>query len=292
MSNETSKSREEKQHKPKAAEWKKKVVEELAKLIGEYPIIGAVNMENLPTRQLQNMRAQLRGHVVLKVAKRRLIKLAIEQSKKKGLEKLEEHLIGMPALLFTNENPFGLFKKVKANKSTAPAKPGQTAPKDIVVPAGPTPFAPGPIIGELGSYKIKTAIENGKIVIKEDAVVAKKGDTISQGLASILSRLGIEPMEIGLDITAVYENGVIFTKEVLDIDEEEYINNIGAAATESLKLALSIAYTTKETTEILLKEAQRDAVALAIGISEPAKEIIDMLLLKANAQAVALKSKV
>ena len=277
---------------PKAAKWKKKVVEQLVELINKYPIIGAVNMENLPTKQLQNMREQLRDHVVIRVAKRRLIKLAIERSGKQGLEKLEQHLLGMPALLFTTENPFALFKKVKANKSSAPAKPGQTAPKDIVVPAGPTPFAPGPIIGELGSYKIKTAIENGKIAIKEDAVVAKKGEEISQGLASILSRLGIEPMEIGLDITAVYEDKTIFTKDVLDIDEEQYINNIKSASTDSLKLALSTAWLTKETTEILLKKAQKDALSLGLGISCYAKDIIDLILLKANSQALALKSKV
>ena len=47
-----------------------------------------------------------------------------------------------------------------------------------MIPAGPTPFAPGPIIGELGMLKIKAGIEAGKVVIKEDAHVAKKGDVI------------------------------------------------------------------------------------------------------------------
>ncbi|MBI2112759.1 50S ribosomal protein L10, partial [Candidatus Woesearchaeota archaeon] len=36
---------------------------------------------------------------------------------------------------------------LEKNKSNAPAKPGQVAPKDITVKAGATSFAPGPIIG-------------------------------------------------------------------------------------------------------------------------------------------------
>jgi len=68
----------------------------------------------------------------------------------------------MPALLFTKENPFKLYNKLQKSKSSAPAKAGQTAPSEIVVPKGPTPFAPGPIIGELGALGIKTAVENIK----------------------------------------------------------------------------------------------------------------------------------
>ena len=72
------------------AEYKKKKIEEFVNLIKEYPIIAAVDMENLPTPQLQNMRAQLRKKVVLKMTKRRFMKIAFEQAKefKPGIEKL------------------------------------------------------------------------------------------------------------------------------------------------------------------------------------------------------------
>ena len=92
--------------KPKVADYKKKVVDEFVKLLDKYPIIGAVNLDNMPTPQLQNMRATLRGKVVLRMTKRRLMKIAIAKSKKPGIEKIEEYLGGMPAILFTEENPF------------------------------------------------------------------------------------------------------------------------------------------------------------------------------------------
>ena len=277
----------------KAAGNKKKVVEEFKSLITEYPIIGAVNMENLPTKQLQNMRAQLRDTVVLKMTKRRLMKIAIEQAKdkKKGIEDIVPHLKGMPAMLFTRENPFKLYKTLQKNKSKAPAKAGQTANGDIDVPAGATPFAPGPVISELASVGIKTGIENGKVAVKEDTVVAKEGDTISEKLAGILTRLGIEPMEIGLDLTAVYEEGVIYTKSILAVDEKEYIDKITTAATWAFNLAVEAGYPTKETVELMVTKAFTNAKAVAVEAAVASKDIIEELLAKAEREANALKAE-
>lgn len=273
------------------AENKKKTVKEFAKLLDEYPIIGAVNVENLPAKQFQNMREKLRDGVIIRMCKRRLLNLAIDASKKDNIKDLKAHLKGMPALLFTKENPFSLFKKIKQNKSKAPIKAGQTAPNDLVVPAGPTPFAPGPIIGELGAFKIKTGVENGKVAVKADCIVAKEGDEVSPALASVLTRLGIEPMEIGLNVTAIYENGNILTKDVLDIDETAYLNNLKACAGEAFNLAISIGYPCEETIVMLLTKAHSDARALAMDQNILTDETVKEVLAKAEMQAKSLNSK-
>lgn len=275
-------------------EAKKNTIKEFVKLAKEYPIVGAVNMENLPTKQLQNMRAQLREKVVLRMSKRRLMKLALEQAAKDkpGIEKLIPHLKGMPALLFTKENPFSLYKTLQKNKSTAPIRAGQTAPKKIVVPAGPTGFAPGPIIGQLGQAGIAAGIENGKVAIKKDSDVAKEGDTISADLAGILTRLGIEPMEIGLDLVATYEDGNIFTKDVLAIDEQEYINNVTNGHRWAFNLAMECGILTKETTTMLITKAFTDAKALAISQDIYADTVMLELISKAHNQMLSLKAKV
>src|SRR3989338_10126429 len=104
-----SQSKEPKKHvQAHVSDYKKEVVSKLMKLISEYPIIGIVNMENLPAPQLQGMRAQLRNNFVITMTKIRLTKIAFENSKshKKGLEGLEKFLVGEPALIFTKENPF------------------------------------------------------------------------------------------------------------------------------------------------------------------------------------------
>ena len=236
---------------------KLKAVNEFEELMREYPIIGAVNMESLPAPQLQQMREQLRDTCVIKMTKRRLMSVAIDNVKddKPGIEQLEEHLKGMPALLFTKENPFTLFKILKKNKSSAPAKGGQEAPKDIKISAGPTPFAPGPIIGELGKYGLKTGVENGKVAVKEDKVVVEEGEVIDEDLAALLTRLDIKPMEVGLAITAVYEDGEILTKSVLDIDEEQYLADLSAAAAGAINLSVNAGIPTADTIELLLSTA-------------------------------------
>lgn len=273
---------------------KKKLVKEFKELITKYPIIAVVNMENLPAKQLQTMRTKLRDNVELRMAKRRLIKIALESTEKEqpGVTKLAEYMRGMPALLFTSENPFSLFKTLKKNKSTAPIKAGQVAPNDIVVPAGPTGFAPGPIIGELGGFGIKSGIDAGKVVIKEDSVVAKEGEEVSSGLAGVLTRLGIEPMQVGLDLLAAYEDGEIVTKSVLDIDEDQYIADIISAATQATNLSFNSAYPTKETITLLLSTAAKDSLALALDQDILTDETAKIILAKAQGHADALNTKV
>ena len=130
------------------SDFKKKVVEDITKLSKEYPIIGVVNMENLPAPQLQSMIKELRGKVNLFMTKKTLMKIALEKIKKdkKGIEELEKYFNGMPALIFTKYNPFKLSKMLRKNKTAAPAKASQIPPNAIIIKKGPTHFEPGPII--------------------------------------------------------------------------------------------------------------------------------------------------
>ena len=274
------------------SEYKKEVVGNLVDLVKEYPIIGVVNMENLPAPQLQNMRAQLRKNAVLTMTKRRLIRIAFEQSKeeKKGIEKLNEFLGGMPALIFTKENPFRLSRTLNKSKSPAPAKAGQIAPNDIVIHKGPTPFAPGPFIAELSMAGIKSGVEGGKIAVKEDTVVAKKGDKIKPKVAEILTRLQIHPMEVGLSLAAVYENGVIYTRDILSISDAEYADRLSNASRWAFNLAMYSHYPTKSTISYLLGNADKDAKALGVERKIFDKGIIEILIGKAHNQVKGLSS--
>ncbi len=257
------------------SEKKKKEVEKLVKLLQSEPIIGIIDLTNLPSAQFQKIKHKLRKDLNVTVSKKSLIKIALEKVKdsKKGIEKLEEFLKNsMPALIFTKEDAFKIAKILDKNKSSTAAKPGQIAPKDLMVPEGPTAFPPGPIIGELGAAGIKAAIEDGKVVIKEEAVIVKKGEEISQQQSDMLAKFGIEPMEIGLNILAVYQDGDVFDSEVLSVDETEYLNRIKTAAGEAMNLAVYVAYPTKDTIEILLQKAERDKLALESKVPEEAQE--------------------
>lgn len=266
-------------------------VEEIKRLIKKYSVLGIVDMTNLPSLQLQRMRHGLRDVLLMRMSKRRIIKIAIEQSKdKENLLSINEKLNGEVALIFTNDDPFKLAKMLEKQKSSAPAKPGQEAPNDLIIPAGPTSFTPGPVIGELGQLGIKTEVKEGKIAIKEDKLLVKQGQLISQKAADLLSKLGIEPMQIGLNLIAAYENGIVYGKDVLVIDEESYINNIRKLASDSFNLAIHLSYISKDTIIHLVQKAFRDSKSLAelksILIDEERKAIA-----KPNEESQVLKNK-
>ncbi len=272
-------------YKSKIAPAKKEAVVKVKKLIEKYNVIAVVNMENLTARQLQIMRAQLKDTVEIFMTKKRIIRIALteEDSKKKGLIQLADRMKGMPALLCSNDNPFKLFKILKKNKSSAPIKAGQIAPADIIVPAGPTGFAPGPIIGELGMCKIKAGIDAGKVVVKEDSLVAKEGEVIKPNLAAVLTRLGIEPMEIGLDLVAAYENGEILDKSVLDIDEEKYVASMKQFASECHNLAIFIAHPTRDTIHHLIAKTATETRGLVKHAKIVNKDTVKEILAEAHA---------
>jgi len=249
----------------KVQEWKKQEVESLKHLILEYPVIGVVDSTNLPSMQLQKMRFKLKPDVLIKMTKSRLLKLALEQlkDKKQGIEKLEEYLrYNIPILLFSKKDSFKLSKFLIKNKSSAPARPGQKAPNDIIVSAGPTEFTPGPVIGELGQAGLKTGVEGGKIVIKEDKLVVKEGDVITDKVAAVLTKLGIQPMKIGFNLLATYDGGLIYNKNVLDIDEEKTINELKLAASYAFNLSFKIGYPTKQNIKLFLQRASLESKAL------------------------------
>ena len=255
-------------------------------LSNEYSILGVVDVTGLPAPQFQRIRASLKGKAEVLIVKRNLIELVLTELEKKhvGITGLLNGVSGIVGLIFTNHNPFTIYKTVSKNKSSAPAKAGQIAPNDIIVPAGPTSFAPGPIIGELGALKIKAGINAGKVEIKADAVVVKEGDVISPALSTILTRLGIEPMEVGLNIKALHEDGTVYRKDVLDVDEKAIIADIVNETQRCLQLSLGINYITKDNIKILLGNAGKDSLGLGVGIAWASQDTIARLISKATAQ--------
>ena len=257
----------------------------------EYPVVAVVDMEGIPGQQVQSMRAGLRAHAKLKMTKNNLMLLAIEEAAKEKPEiiGLKDSIHGQCAIVTTDIDPFKLFKKLEATMTPAPAKEGQLAPFDIVVPKGPTPFGPGPIIGELQKIGLPAAIE-AKIVVKKDTTLVKEGEPIPGPVAAMLPKLEILPMVVGMDLRAAYEDGVIYSKDVLDIPEDYYSTMFATAAYNALALGVSIAFPTKETIVPLIAKAFRETMNLSVEAAIPTKENIDILLAKADAQMLALAS--
>ena len=266
-------------------EWKKDEIEDIKQNIKTYSVVGIVGMRGMPAKQLQSTRRDLHGKAILKMSRNTLIKRALEESDEK-VRPLSDLIEDQTALIFSELCPFKLYKLIEKSKLPAPAKPGDIAPRDIIIERGPTSFKPGPIVGELQNAGIPAAIEGGRVVIRETKIVAKKGEVISSKLAEILGRLEIYPMEVGLDLRAVYENGIIY--EELAIDEHKYFSDFTSAAQNALNLAISVDYPSRETIDVLLSKASIGArnLALKATIFEP--DVMKSIIYKAHAQMISI----
>lgn len=274
------------------ASWKKDIVDEIVADIKQYPVIAVVDMHGIPAPQIQSMRAGIRQHAKIKMTKNNLMLLALEEAAKDkpGVDKLKDSVEGQCAIVTTDLNPFKLFNKLKATMTPAPAKAGEKAPHDIIIHAGPTPFGPGPVIGELQKLGLPAAIEAGKIAIKKDTTVVKAGEPISPALATMLPKLEILPMIVGMDAKAIYGDGIVYSKEVLDIPDDYYPTMFATAARNALALAVELAYPAKETIVPLVAKAYREAYALSMEAAIPTKETVGALFAKADSQMLALAS--
>jgi large subunit ribosomal protein L10 len=266
-------------------------VQEVAQLIKKYKVIGIASLQKVRAAQLQEFKKNLADKVFMRVIQNTLMKRAIENSKEKPeLKKLMEHLEGSNIYLFTDLNPFKLALLLEKGKVITTAKSGDIAAFDVTVPAGNTAQPPGPIISQLNAVGLPTRIESGSVWISKDTLVAEKGDVISERLASILSKLGIKPVEAGLAMKVAYDENLIITEEQLRIDLDEIRRNIENAHADAFGLSLSIAYSTKENMETLMQIAHQEAYALAIDAVISTKETIKDLIRKAHVEMLSLSS--
>jgi large subunit ribosomal protein L10 len=271
-------------------QWKKDEVTQLATLIKKSKMVGLVIVGGIGAKQLQTIRDSLRGSAVLKMTRNTLMIRAIKESKAKGVEALADHVKGAVAIIFSDKDPFTLSKFLSENKSRAPAKAGQVATNDIKIPEMNTGVAPGPFISELAALKIPARVKTGVIHITEDTIVVKRGETVSGAMALVLSRLGIEPMELRLRLAAAYTEGSVITSEAFEVDLEGILKELILAHQYAMNLSVNIEYPTAETIRIMLGKANLEAKNLAMKTGYFVPDLLPQFLVKANSEALALAS--
>jgi len=267
-------------------------VKELTSFLSQYNALGIASLQKVRAVQLQKLRKKLEKSAYLRVVKNSLIKRAVSEAKDKvGIENLEEHLTGPNLFLFTNLNPFKLVILLEKSRVTAKARAGDVAAFDVIVPAGNTGLPPGPIISQFTAVGLRTRIESGSVWVSKDTLVVKKGEAISTQLASLLSKLGIKPVEVGLSLKVVYDDGLILTEEDLKVDLDEVRRSVEEAHQYAFNLSLEAAYPLPENISFLLRRGQQEAYSLALNAGIPTKDTIADLIRKANMEMLSLSEK-
>ena len=277
----------QRKHNPKKAE----NVERVTELAKKYPVIAVTTLSKVRSTQLMAVRKALRGHAEVYVVKNKLAILGLKNAGIKNADQLLSHLSGQNALIFSTYDPFKLFLTLDKSHVYLHARAGDKAPNDIIVPAGNTSLPAGPVLSEFREAGISTKIEGGSIWVNKDSVALKKGGEVTPKLASLLSKLNIKPIRAGLTIALAYEDGLIYSGDLVAIDLEKYRQNLVDAYTSARGLSILIGYVTKETAPEIIAKAYREAVSVAVEAGFVTKETAPLILGKAEAEAAALTAE-
>lgn len=243
-------------------EIKTEVVSELTSLIKDKKTVLIVSIKGIPSSRYQEISKKLRGKAIVKVPKKSLIFRALDSSGDEAVKKLKEQIKDGSAVLFSDLDAFSLAAELMTSKTPSKAKPGQEAPMDIEIPAGPTELVPGPAISELGALGIQIQIEKGKIHIKEPKVVVREGDKISRAAADIMNKLNIRPFSVGFVPLAAFDTKESKLYLEIKIDKENTLKELKSAFSKALPFAVEINYISKDTIKFLIGKAGMYSKAL------------------------------
>ena len=271
---------------------KRMMYNELQELPKNYDVIALSKMTKVRATQLMMIRKKLRNDLKILIIKNKVAQRAFEKVKNvPGLESLSKELEGQCGLIFTQISPFKLNLIFDQNKVFLPAKGGDIASKEISIPAGNTGITPGPVLSEFKEANVPTKIDQGSIWVSRDTVIARKGEVISQKLASLMSKLNIKPIEAGITLNFAITAGLLLRESDLKINLEQYRNEMSRSFQEALALATEAGYLTSETVMPLLLKTHQQALVLASESAYISKDTVAVVLPRAQSKAYTVANE-
>tara|TARA_A100000164_G_scaffold380014_2_gene426137 strand:- start:160 stop:1179 length:1020 start_codon:yes stop_codon:yes gene_type:complete len=275
---------------PKVVSWKRDAVKDLYEIISSGETLAVIDIHGVPADTMIGMRDGLRDNMAIRVGKKRLMRIAWEQAGK-DLDVLEQLFDGavQPAVVSTSKfNSFEVFSELKKTEAGRAAKPGDIAPSDIIVEKQDTGMPPGPIVGELNSVGIPAKIMGGSVHIQKQHVALKAGEVFEGDLGMLLGQIGIKPIITGLRLCGTYEDDVVFSPSTLDIDFEQFEQDLIGMAAGGFNLACNITWITSQTMLTLLAKASGEAFAVALEAAITTAETLPHLLGRAHRSAMGI----
>ncbi|KAB2063975.1 hypothetical protein ES319_A10G256800v1 [Gossypium barbadense] len=254
--------------KPSKAEKKIAYDAKLCQLLDEYTQILIAAADNVGSNQLQNIRKGLRGDSVVLMGKNTMMKRSVRMHAEKTGNQAFLNLIpllqGNVGLIFTKGDLKEVSEEVAKYKVGAPARVGLVAPIDVVVPPGNTGLDPSQT-SFFQVLNIPTKINKGTVEIITPVELIKKGDKVGSSEAALLAKLGIRPFSYGLVVLSVYDNGSVFSPEVLDLTEDDLIEKFATGVSMVTALSLAISYPTLAAAPHMFINGYKNVLAVAVA---------------------------
>ena len=112
---------------------------------------------------------------------------------------------------------------------------------------------------------IPTKINKGTVEIITPVELIKKGEKVGSSEAALLAKLGIRPFSYGLVVLSVYDNGSVFSPEVLDLTEDDLLEKFAMGVSMVTSLSLAVSYPTLAAAPHMLINAYKNLLAVAVA---------------------------
>ncbi|KAI0779109.1 60S acidic ribosomal protein P0 [Irpex lacteus] len=263
--------------------------QKLKELVAKHPSIFVVNVDNVGSNQMHQIRVALRGKAVVVMGKNTMVRRALRTilNEYPQFEKLLPHVRGNIGFVFTSSDLKEIRDLITANKVAAPARAGALAPLDVTIPAGNTGMEPGKT-SFFQALGIPTKIARGTIEIVSDVKVVHAGTRVGASEATLLNLLNISPFTYGMSVVQIFDNGNVFSPAVLDVSEKELLDRFTSGITTIAAISLAINYPTLVSVTHSLVNAYKNLLAVSIATEytfEGAEKVKEYL---ANPEAFAV----
>ncbi|CAL8100161.1 unnamed protein product [Calicophoron daubneyi] len=255
------------------SEWKADYFKKLSRHLVDCEKCFIVNVDNVRSKQMQQIRSALRGSAEIVLGKNTLMKKVIHEQlvRNRNLEKIVPHVRENVGFVFTKADLHDIRDKLEANKVEAPAKAGTIAPCDVTVPAQNTGLGPEKT-SFFQALNIPTKIARGSIEIISDIPLIRKGAKVGMSEATLLSMLKIYPFTYGLVITQVYDQGSVYDPEVMDISPEAIMEKFYSGVHSLVAVSLAIGYTIPAGVPHLLADGFKNLLSISVMTNYTFKE--------------------
>lgn len=262
----------------------------LKDLIETYPSIFVVNVDNVGSNQMHQIRQAIRGNGQILMGKNTMVRRAIRLilADHPDFERFLPLVKGNVGFVFTSADLKEIRDLIVANKVAAPAKAGAFAPNDIFVPAGNTGMEPGKT-SFFQALQVPTKIARGTIEITADVHLVPAGGRVDASQATLLNMLGISPFTYGMKIIQIFSEGNLFPESVLDVAESELLDRFLSGVKTIAAISLALNYPTLASVTHSLVNSYKNllAIALETEVTFPAADALKDRLANPDAYASA-----
>lgn len=258
-------------------EKKTKYFDKLIDLCVNHPVALIVNVNHVASKQMQDIRMELRGKAVVLMGKNTMIRKALsighEQYPEAGMERLRAGIQGNIGFIFaTNCALDHIRDTIKKHRMPAAAKTGQVSIVECSLSAGPTGMDPSST-GFFQALNIPTKIVKGQIELVTDFHILKVGEKVGPSSAVLLAKLGIRPFEYGMEAEQVFQDGSVFPSAVLDIKDDALISKFLAGVANMAAFSRELGIPTEAGLPHMFGNAFRNIASLVSDIDFTFKEV-------------------